>query len=99
MKKTLPILFFSFLLLLAVCCKGQSYNVIKAQAFVRTRTAGNIQTDDTGTPTNNGVTKEYLIYIETKGSTLPLWKTAYINGLPYTVRTAEVTQTPVNLEP
>ncbi|HYH14147.1 MAG TPA: hypothetical protein VD794_02940 [Flavisolibacter sp.] len=99
MKNTLPILFFSLLLLLGIHCMGQTYNIINAQAYVRTRTAGNIQTNETGAPLNKGVTKEFLIYLETKGSTLPQWETAYIDGLPYTIRTVEVTQSPVNLGP
>lgn len=96
MKKTLSVLLFS--LLLSFCTQAQSYNIIKSQAFFRTSTAGNVQVDENGTP-EKAVTKDYLIFIETKGSSQPQWETAYIDGLPYTIRTAEVRQTPLSLGP
>jgi len=97
MKKTAPVLFFSLLLLICFCTKAQSYNIVKSQAFYRTRTAGNIAVDENGHPVSSGVSTDFLIYIETKGTTLPQWETAYIDGLPYSIRTAEVTSTPVKL--
>jgi hypothetical protein len=101
MKKIIPFLylFLSCLLLFCFNTQAQSYNIAKTQAFFRTSTAGNVQVDENGRPTNKGITKDYLIYIETKGSIQPKWETAYIDGLPYTIRTVEVQQTPVNLGP
>ena len=97
MKKTPPFLLFPLLLILCFCTKAQSYNIIKSQAFLRTSTAGNIPVDENTNPTDKGITKNYLIYIETKGTALPQWETAYIDGLPYSIRTVEVTHTPVRL--
>ena len=99
MKKTPPVLFFPLLLLLCFCTKAQSYNIIKSQAFFRTSTAGNIPVAENGKPTDKGITKDYLIYVETKGTLFPQWETAYIDGLPYSIRTVEVTNTPVKLGP
>lgn len=96
MKKIIPLLFFSCLLICSYS-QAQSYNIIKAQAFFRTSTAGNVQVDEDGRPVNKGITKDYLIYIETKGPTYPQWDRVYIDGLPYTVQTVEVANTPVKL--
>jgi hypothetical protein len=99
MKIIIPLVFISLFVLLCFCSHAQPYNIIKAQAFFRASTAGNIFVDENGNPRNKGVTKDYLIYIETKGTTLPQWETAYIDGLPYSIRTVEVTTTPVKLGP
>jgi hypothetical protein len=95
MKKAPVFLFFS-LLLLSFCSQSQPHNIIKSWAFVRTSIAGTVQTDDNGIP-SRGTARDYLIYIETKGTPLPQWETAFLDGLPYTVSTIEITQTPVNL--
>src|SRR6476620_11384525 len=97
MKKIIPLLFFSWLLLIRSYSQAQSYNIIKTQAFFRTSTAGNVPVDENGRPINKGVTKDYLIYIETKGATHPQWDRVYIDGLPYSVQTVEVANTPVKL--
>lgn len=99
MKVIIPLVFILLFVLLSFGGQAQSYNIIKVQAFFRTSTAGNIPVDENGNARDKGVTKDYLIYIETKGNTLPQWETAYIDGLPYSIRTVEVTTTPVKLGP
>lgn len=97
MKKIIPLLNIIILIALSFCSRAQTYNIVRAQAFFRTSTAGNIPVDEGGSPTSHGVTKDYLIYLETKGLVLPQWETAYINGLPFSIRTVAITQTPVTI--
>jgi hypothetical protein len=90
MLKKLPSLFFFILLLLNFCANAQVNSITKAQAFFRQSTAGTIPVDENGRPTAKSVKKDYKIYIETKGSVLPQWQTAIIDGIPYAIHALEI---------
>jgi len=68
------------------------HGIVGSQAYVRESIAGTVRVDDNGKQLNSGVSKQHLIYIETKGSgPLPTWQTAWIDQQPYSVQAVEIT--------
>jgi len=98
MKKISHLVFFTLLILTVSCANAQQYGIVKAHAFYRQTVAGNIPVDENGNPTDNGVRRHHLIYIETSnGKPLPQIQQVFIDGLPYSVQTIEASQNEVNL--
>jgi hypothetical protein len=67
------------------------HGIAESKAYVRQLIAGTVRSNDNGKQMNSGVSKEYLIYIETDISKPPIhWETAWIEQKPYSIRPVEI---------
>jgi hypothetical protein len=97
MKHILSFLLFTLFLSITSCSVAQKYGIVKAHAYYRQTVAGTIPVDEKGNPTDNGVRRQYFIYVESGKQEHPKWQQVYINGTPYSVKAVEVTEEKVKL--
>jgi hypothetical protein len=81
-------------LLFACIISCSPHGIAGSRAYVRESVAGTIRRDDNGRPLNSGISRQYLIYLETnRTEQLPVWQTAWIDQQPFSVETVEVKNT------
>jgi hypothetical protein len=77
--------------LLALISCRPSYGISTSLSFERETISGTIPVDDKDVPISNGVTKNYLLFIQTANNKpVPEWTVAWVNGKPFEIRPAEV---------
>lgn len=78
----------------AACVPAQTASVNKtvnkAYAFSQQVMPGTVMVDINGNQVRPDPVYHYRIFIETKGSSIPQWKTAWVKGTAYRVTTKEI---------
>lgn len=83
----------SYIILLSffsITSLNAQYGIVKNYLFTQTNFAGNIAVDEHGKQLTPGVTTSVFIYIKSKSTKIPLFKTASINGKTYLVEMSKL---------
>jgi hypothetical protein len=107
MKQVSYIIILSFFSITTV---NAQYGIVKNYVYTQPSFAGTIAVDINGNPLTPGVTTSVFIYLKSKSTNIPLFKTALINGKVYSVEISkmkektifigrdEITQQPIEIK-